>query len=253
MNTQTSFIDNVTKISFLDHHIGETLLSANKATSEAHTPSGRLSAGRLGDPLQWQVLYTIGVPQKEVDEYAVRLFKRGDHAENWLLEKTPGLIEREKFVGYRDTVGFVDSIVDTNEWGLSFGTIPHEVKSVKNSKFKWIMRDGASRAHKLQAGFYALPLEAKHFMISYIAADDYRVETFLFETDEVREEIEDIISAFQRVRESGTIPAFEALEKWQESPKYAKYPEFSDLSSQEAEVLLADKYPKAYKLLKGIK
>ena len=57
---------------------------------------GWLSASRLNDPLLWQVLYVLGVPQKPIDEYTLRKFLRGNHVEDWLLSNMD-CIDKQKF------------------------------------------------------------------------------------------------------------------------------------------------------------
>src|SRR5438105_4187037 len=120
---------------FLDRKIGDEIVAAALVKEAAHAVSGKLSASRLNDPLQWQLLYVLGVPQKPIDEYTYRKFLRGNHVEDWLLSKlTP--VEKQKFVEYRGVVGYVDAVCDTADWQFPSGIIPLEVKSVSNMKFK---------------------------------------------------------------------------------------------------------------------
>ena len=222
----------------LDTLIDTALVAENKKREDEHKLSGKLSASMLGDPLQVQILKAIGVPQKPVDEYTLRKFLRGNHVEEWFVNAIP-TVEKQKHVEYRDAHGYADAIVDTKDWDHPVGIIPLEVKSVTNLKFKRIESTGqADRSHKLQAGFYALSEGTTAFAIAYVASDDYRTRIELYETAEVAQEIEDIITRFDAAKkdweDNGKLPAFEAEEKWMADPKYAKFPDFITLSPQQA-------------------
>lgn len=219
--------------SYIDNQIGIKLLADNKKELENHKSSGKLSAGMLGKPLQWQILKMM-LPGKEFDEYTLRKFLRGKQIEDWLINQIPNVIEKQKFVEYKNCIGYCDVLVDTKDYNYDFGIIPHEVKSVANAKFKRIVdANNADRSHKLQAGLYALALEKEHFAIDYVASDDLRVKTFVYETAEVKDEIDDIIKVFYETLKSGIVPIFKSNEKWQENLKYSDYPEFANLNQQE--------------------
>ena len=241
------------KLHYLDKYIEEQLLIQNEERSAKHEPSGKLSASMLGNPLQWCILKTIGVPSKELDEYVIRKFRRGDHVEEWLTSYMPGIINKQKFVEYKNTIGYVDAIVDMRDWNLEqYGTIPHEIKSVTNFKFKRIVGNGgADESHCLQACLYALALGANHFVVNYVASDDYRVESILEETADYKDMVDEIIDAYDKQIESQTVPVFEARYDWQSQGKYNNYPEFMNLNEKEIEYTLQKKYPEAYKKLKG--
>lgn len=217
---------------YIDNQIGFKFIESNNKERENHKSSGKLSAGMLGKPLQWQILKTIGVATKEFDEYTLRKFYRGKQIENWLINEMPNIIETNKFVEYKDCIGYVDAVVDTKDYNIKIGVIPHEIKSVANAKFKRI-NGGADRSHKLQAGLYALAMDTKHFAIDYVASDDLRVKTFIYETAEVKNEIDLIIKTFYETLKLGIVPVFQATEKWQENPKYSDYPEFAELAQEE--------------------
>ena len=240
---------------YLKKYIDEELLRRNKERDKAHKSSGKLSASVLGNPLQWQILKTIGVPKKEINGYTARKFLRGNHVEDWLRDFTPNIVEKEKFVEYRNVVGYIDALVDMTGWGIPniSGTIPHEIKSVTNASFKWIKISGAKKGHLLQACVYAMALGKKHFIINYVASDDYRVKTFLFDVKPYAKEVNEIIDAYDKQIKLGIVPVFEAKEKWQSNEKYNNYPEFSELSAAKIKLLLKTKYMKSYDklLLKG--
>lgn len=225
-------------ITTLEKRITDALRIENERKSAEHISSGKLSASWLGYPTQWQVLKTIGVPQKPVDDYALRLFLRGNHVEDWVVSHL-NPVEKQKPVSYRNVVGIVDALVDTAEWDFPNGVLPFEVKSVKNSKYKWILdRKSPDRSHLLQASLYALALGTTEFGIIYVAADDYRTHTTVHAVADYKVEIDAIIDRFDEAMSKKEIPAF-ALQteddSWMINPKYAKFDEaFINLSGEPA-------------------
>lgn len=240
-------------LGYLDKHIETTLLEKNAERAKNHKSSGKLSAGRLGWPVQWQVLKAIGVPSSPLQEYTVRKFLRGNHVEDWLRTMIPGLVEEERFVEYRDVVGYVDAVVNMDDWNLPHikGEVPHEIKSTANSAFKWVIRDGAKKGHQLQAALYALAMGSEYFVIDYVASDDYRVKEFVGKTSDFADEVHDIIENYDEARALKIVPEFEPKEKWQANVKYNNYVEFADLNEKEILNLLETKYPQQYKKLKA--
>ena len=216
-------------------------MEADAERSANHVSSGKLSASMLYAPLQHQVLKTIGVPQKPLDEYVIRKFKRGQDAEEWLVRMMIGVVDTQKFVEYKNAVGYVDAIVDTADYEFKLGVIPHEVKSTSNAKFRNIMRQvKPDTGHQWQACFYALALGADHFAIDYIAADDYRLEVFIYPTGEFAQAVENAISEYDKAMEdykaNGTIPLFVPREAWQGNPMYNNYPEFMNLNQEQLQL-----------------
>jgi len=220
------------KDTFINAYVGKQVLDADIKEREAHKSSGKLSASALGQPLQWQILHCLGVEQKPFEEYTLRKFIRGKAVERWLLDIMPNVIEEQRFAGYRNCVGFIDAIVDTKKWDFPSGIIPVEIKSVSNAKFKRILRNGADRSHKLQAGYYALCEETSRYAVIYVSTDDMRIETYIYETADIKDEIDSIITRFDKQWKIG-VPVFVPEEKWQENPKYNNYPNFSDLTQEE--------------------
>lgn len=216
----------------LDKIIGERISSKNALERASHKSSGKLSASSLNDPLQWQILHALGVEGKEIDNYTLRRFLRGKQVEDWYVSEI-NPIATQVFVEYRNCVGYIDAMVDTHDWDWPSGTIPFEIKSVSNAKFKRIESQGADHGHKLQAGLYALSKGLPTFGISYVATDDYRIKTYLFETVDVQQEIDEIISRFDEARAWGHIPAFEPREPWQSNPEYCKYPDWMNVTTVE--------------------
>src|SRR3990167_6381540 len=153
--------------------IQETITKAVLAESEEKMPSGRLSASKLGWPLQWQMLHYFKISPLKPDEYTLRKFVRGKDVEDrivsWLkAEKT------QVSVNYRDVVGFCDVVLD----------YPIEIKSVTNMAFKHIQKEGAKRGHKLQGELYAKALGFDRYAIAYVASDDYRVLCLEYDVSE---------------------------------------------------------------------
>lgn len=223
---------------YIDSFIGVNLTEANKAERENHVSSGKLSAGMLGQPLQWQILKYYEAPQKEFDEYTLRKFLRGKEIEKWLIEQIPNKIVQEdgkqKEALYRDVVGFIDAIVDTKDWDFPIGIIPLEIKSVSNAKYKRILQSSQpDRSHTLQAALYALSEGKPHFAICYVATDDLRVKTYIQDTADFKDDIDGIIYRYDAQLKTGLIPVFQEEEAWQKSVKYNNYPEWMDLTQDE--------------------
>ena len=226
----------------IDKLVSKALVDATNTEKENRTPSGKLSASMLYMPVQWQVLKTIGVSQKPFDEYTLRKFKRGNHVEEWLISHMLNVIEKQKFVEYKGAIGYVDAIVDSKGYEVEKGIIPHEIKSVSNAKFKRITTAGSpDMGHIYQACFYAMAIDADYFAIDYVSTDDYRIETYVIATEKYKKQVDDAIKAFNDAmalyKATGTIPAFEAKEKWMANVQYNNYPTFVELSADEASKL----------------
>jgi hypothetical protein len=233
--------------SYIDKQINEKLRLKNDAERAKHTPSGKLSASSLSHPLQWQVLKVLGVGQKVFDDYLLRKFIRGQSVEDWIAELMPDVLERQKKVEYKNVVGYADLIVDTSKYDFNVGTIPFEVKSVTNAKFKRIKeREGADPGHKLQAGLYGLAENSKHYGLVYIASDDLRILTYIYETKDIEDEIHKIINEFEKAVANQFVPAFVPRYKWQAIPEYNMYPEWANLNQKEVELAIAFHYPDAW-------
>jgi hypothetical protein len=238
------------KLTFIDKYIEETLLKENEEERANHKSSGKLSASMLGQPLQWQILKVIGVPQDDLQEYTIRKFKRGNHVEEWLIGRMIGVEDTQVLVEYHGVIGYLDALIDMSKWNLDYGILPHEIKSVSNAKYRRIQKE-PDEHHALQGALYALALEKDHFCIDYVATDDYRVETYLLETKDYKDKVDEIVTAFNNALKEKQVPAFEPTMAWQENDKYNNYLEFKDLTPEEIDVKLKNEYPEAYKVLKG--
>lgn len=227
----------------LDAIISKTLRREHEEQRAAHTPSGKLSASQLSKPLLEQVLKIIGVPEKPIEDYTLRLFKRGNQVEDWIVSMLPDG-EEQKEVEYKGVIGFVDKMLDE----------PVEIKSVKSSQWKWLQKQGARWSHKLQGGLYALGTDSDKYQILYVVADDFRTMSFIYETKDIKDEIDGIINEVKRQLIKGELPPFEAREPWQEGENYSKYspyPEFISLDPDLAMTKLKNSYPNAYEKLKS--
>ena len=128
----------------IDRLVSKKLVAQNKKEREAHTPSGKLSASILGNPLQWQILKVIGVPQKDLEPYTLRLFQRGRDVEDWFIKQID-VVDSQKDVEYRGVVGIMDALIDTTDYEFNLGEVPNEIKSVKGTAYKWIEREGEAK------------------------------------------------------------------------------------------------------------
>jgi hypothetical protein len=133
-------------------------------------------------------------------------------------------------------IGFCDSVVDTKDWDNPVGVLPLEVKSVANMKYKRILKQGADKGHKIQNTLYSLALGSEYHAVAYIASDDYRISTFIYRTDELKSEVDQIIDEFDKAMMRDTIPAFAPREEWQANMKYNQFGNFAGLSEAELKV-----------------
>jgi len=189
------------------------------ANADEREPSGRLSASRLGHPLQWQMLHHLKIPTKKHDEFTLRKFARGKDVEDRVVH----WMRPDKYqvpVEYRGVVGIADMVLD----------YPIEVKSVTNANFKRLQVSGIKRGHRLQGELYAKALGFDRFAIAYVASDDYRV---LCIEEEVTDDTDKIIDEYEAQLMTGAVPIFKPLEKWHELKAYNPYPEWMKLDEEE--------------------
>lgn len=243
------YIDN-----HIDKSIGAKLLVLDNKERANHIPSGKLSASQLGMPLQWQVLKSLGIGVRKVDEYVLRKFFRGKQIEAWMMSEMPNVIEQQVKVEYRNVVGIVDAVVDTTTgYEFNFGVIVHEVKSVSNAKFKRIEKRGSpDNSHLLQGGLYALGRGDNFFAIDYVASDDLRVLTFVLPVDtHLKNSIDEVIDFYDTCIANEVVPPFAEKEPWQANLTYQQYPEWQYLNEKEIKLAMQTYYPDAFKKLKG--
>lgn len=197
--------------------IAQKVIEAN----EEREPSGRLSASRLGLPLQWQMLHYFKVPPKKVDEYTLRKFVRGKDVEDRIMKFLATSEDKMQVpVSYRGVVGIMDVLME----------YPIEVKSVTNMAFKHIQKEGSKYGHRLQGELYAKALGYDTFGVAYVASDDYRVLCF---EERVTNEVDKVIDEYEAQVKKGTVPVFTPKEKWHADVKYSPYPEWAKLTEEE--------------------
>jgi hypothetical protein len=221
----------------IDNHIqnliDKELLRVNAERDAKHEPSGRLSASTLWMPVLFQVYKTIGVPKKPMEAYVLGKFKRGDDVEDWFVEqmqKNGLLLDQQVRVMYRECVGFVDALVDSNKMLFKQGPMPHEIKSVTNIKLKRIAKDGEVDYHyQMQACFYAMALGLKYYAVDVVSAEDLRTNVYIFETAKLAGEVDAAITKYENAmkdwKEKKILPKFEPNPKvpWTAKLEYAPF------------------------------
>lgn len=234
--------------------VSQVLSEQDKETSRP--PSGRLSASRLFNPVQWNVLDALGTMRQPIDPYTLRKFARGKEVEDWLLKTIKDNVKEAQIpVDYKGIVGYIDAIIPT----LLPTTAPstplrdmvdtvHEIKSVTNAKFKRISERGSpDEGHEMQAALYAIARNEEWFVIDYIASDDLRVLSFTCKvTDHHRKFIEQAQLEYMAAIATRTVPAFEAREKWQENKQYNPYFQFKDTPSKILTEYINEQYQNAW-------
>lgn len=221
-----------------------TLIEDNEIESANHVSSGKLSASMLSEPLQWQVLKMYGIFTRVIDPYLFGKFLRGNEVEESYLTRLSRklyLFDRQKEVTYRGVVGRLDGMLKTEGSPMNVGDVPIEVKSIMNSKFKRIMKEGkAQRGHLLQGALYGLATGCEYFEIHYVSGEDYRTIVFLERTADYKNEIDKIIDTFNECIVQGVIPVFNPPEKWMADKKYSKFPDWQELTFEECQKKLAE-------------
>jgi hypothetical protein len=208
-------------MNIVNPRIQELIAEKVIADNEDREPSGRLSASKMGWPLQWQMLHHLKVPQKTHDEYTLRKFQRGKDVEERVMKwLAPSPVAMQVPVEYRGVAGIADVVLE----------YPIEVKSCTNMAFKHRQKEGASRSHMLQAKLYGKALQYDKVGVAYVASDDYRVLCYEVPMDD---EVDAIIDRYEAQKAHGTVPVFVAEEKWQAMEDYNPYPDFMKLSEQE--------------------
>ena len=204
----------------INKFIEDSLMAENAMRERDHESSGKLSASMLYQPLRFQVLKTIGAPRKPMEPYVLGKFKRGNDVEDWYVNKIGdmgALVERQKKVEYRGVIGFVDAVVDSGKWQFKQGIMPHEVKSVTNAKLRQIAKSSEIDWHyKIQATLYALAMGTEWYAVDIVSAEDLRPNVYIFQTAELKHEVDQIISKYM-----------EAMEAWKRDrtlPKFAPNP-----------------------------
>lgn len=234
----------------INQYIDAELIRLNEERENNHESSGKLSASMLYQPVRFQLLKTLGAPRKKFDPYTLAKFKRGADVEDWFVTQLDGagvLVSHFELDGkynlvvdddktqaraeYRECIGYIDSVIDTDKMQAKKGIIPNEIKSVTNMKMKRIVKTGIDWHYKIQACLYALAMGVDHFAVTVVSAEDLRAQTHIFQTREMKRDVDHAISEYMKALENykkdRTLPKFEANEhvKWTGDIKYAMFPE----------------------------
>lgn len=230
----------------LEKTITAKLREAEARDKALHVPSGKLSATWLNKPLLEQVLKVIGVPPAPFSDYTLRLFARGKQVEDWVCSLLEG--EEQVEVEYNGVVGVIDKI---------YQGVPVEVKSVKSSQWKWLLKQGPNESYKLQAALYALAMKTDHASVILVTADDFRTMQYDVISADFKPFIDKVVGEVAGTIKNGLLPAFEGRENYQNKPeyadKYSSYPDWVGLPTELAMEKLKNNYPNAYNKLKGVK
>ena len=203
----------------IQKHYNSMLLARNAEKEATHEPSGKLSASMLYQPLRFQVLKSIGAPRKPMEAYTLGKFDRGDEVEAKvaLVTKDFGaLVEQQKFVEYREAIGYVDMVVNTDLMPYKMGLMPWEIKSVTNAKLKRINVTGVDYHYQMQACFYALAMGLKHYAVVIASGEDNRMTTYVYPVESMQREVDHAIGEYMK-----------AMEEWRHNqvlPKFAPNP-----------------------------
>ena len=243
----------------LIQEISLELRRLNTERELAHERSGKLSAGKLGQPLLEQVLYVLGVPPKPAEDYALGLFRRGESVEESFLQLLkPDDTQVE--VEYRGVIGYIDAVRND---------MIYEVKSIKNSGVKYIDPSndkkrrspqglvpeytGPKYGHTLQLTLYLLGKQKEYGTLVYVSSDDMRIYPHIIDVKTMAGEVDRIIDQFEAAIQSKVLPRWEAREAWQANAQYSSYPDWISLEPAQAMQKLKQQYPAAYTKLTGEK
>ena len=231
----------------VNKYIDSELFRLNDERSAKHEPSGKLSASMLYQPVRFQLLKTLEAPRKAFDAYTLAKFKRGIDVEEWYVSQLRGsgvLVEDKKtleglnleikddkqaYATYKGTVGYVDSTIDTDKMLCKKGIIPNEIKSVTNMKMKRIKSTGIDWHYKIQACFYACAMGTDYYAVTIVSAEDLRSETHIFKTRDMKREVDNAITAYDKAVENWeknkVLPAFAPNPHvgWTADIKYAMF------------------------------
>jgi hypothetical protein len=246
-------VDSKTLSDKLNVILAEYRRKQNDEERSNHVSSGKLNPSGLGQPTQWQVLRILGVPQKQVDDYTLGVFRRGRSTEDDVIEEFEGIgivKSKQTKIEWNGMFGYVDVVMDLTCIGLR--ELPIEIKSVKNAKWARIVKSGKpDESNAIQASCYALARKESIGIVMYVSAEDYRVMIFAINPSDYLEKINNTVQEVQNCLKHGFVPRFEPKESWQALTQYNNYPEWSQLSEEEIEYKLKKEFPKAYKKLKG--
>ena len=227
---------------FINTKIDAALIAANAEHDATHEPSGKLSASMLYMPVRFQIFKAIGVPKKPIEPYVLGKFKRGNDVEDWYVGQLGAagvLLERQKKIEYRDVIGYIDAVCNSDLMFFKQGVMPHEVKSVTNAKLKRIATAGVDYHYQMQACLYALALGSKYYAVDIVSAEDLRPNVYICETasmaGDVDQAIDNYNTALKNWKENKNLPPFAANPKvpWTATPEYWPYEEWWGTATDE--------------------
>lgn len=213
----------------LQDKLQEHLVNKNKEKETEHISSGYLSASRLWKSTLENCLYLIGVKGVEIDPYALGVFARGNQVEDWIVSQFDemGILERyQTEVAYVTPDGY--KVVGIEDCKFKGEDMPTEIKSIKNSQFKYLDLEGAKMAHKLQACVYALAGGYDKFRVLYVSAEDFRLKEFILFTKDYKDEVIRLAKDVYDALNNKTLPAFKPLDDFMASKKYTEYCSYPD-------------------------
>lgn len=215
----------------IERVVDDYLLETDKKRREEHIASGYLSAGRLDKSILENALYLLGVPRdKPIEAYTLKKFARGNQVEQWYIDifTELGLIaDSQIYHEYITPEGF--KVIGYQDIQLKEDEYPIEVKSIKNSEFKHIEKEGVKKGHALQVATYALAKGVEFGKVLYAAADDLRTKEFLVNAKELQPEIDNIAKLTYSVLNSKKLPKFIPRNSFQSLlifKDYTDYPEW---------------------------
>lgn len=208
----------------LNKLLQDHLIEENHKKELEHERSGYLSASRLGKSSLENVLSLLGVKGLEVSPYALGVFARGNQVEDWLINqfRAIDIVDR-----YQTPLEYITSdgykVIGVEDVRFKGENIPTEIKSIKNSQFKYLDTEGAKKAHILQACTYALAEGRDKFRILYVSAEDFRMKQFILKTSDYKSEVDRLARDVYEALNNGVLPEFKPLDDFMVSKKYLDY------------------------------
>lgn len=217
----------------IEKEVNNYLRNKNETERNKHVSSGYLSASRLDKSTLENVLYLIGVPPLELTDYSLKVFARGNQVEDWVV----GLFEELELVERSQTeLEYVTpkghKIVGIEDVKFKGEDFPTEVKSIKNSAFKYLDIEGAKLGHILQACTYALAEGKEKARVLYIAADDFRTKSFIVKVEDYKELIDSLAEKTYNAIRDGKLPEFKPITDFQKLELYKEYTSYPEWLGQ---------------------
>lgn len=213
----------------LKEMLDKRLLDLNREKDAEHVRSGYLSASRLGKSTLENCLSLLDVKGLELTPYALGVFARGNQVEDWVVDqfREMGIVERTQHeVKYVTPNG--NTVIGYEDLKFKEDKMPTEIKSIKNSQFKYLDKEGARLAYRLQGCVYALAGGFDSFRILYVSAEDFRLKEFIYRTADYKELVDQRVDAVYDALKSGVLPEFSPLDEFMATDKYREYTSYPD-------------------------